>query len=962
MQAQTVMNETQDISLNGDQLSITNGSTITLPSGGTDQALTIVGHDLTISGGNTITIPDRYIDGDADSQNEIQDLDLSHNVLTITGNTSATDISLTPYLDNTDDQTLSEILGVSTSAGDSKISSLANPTDDQDAATKIYVDDAVSDEAVRATAAEGVLTTAISDETDNRLSADETLQTAIDGKSDNGHDHNSAYYQKLESDANYLSINGGTLNGDLDVVGDVTAKNGDFDEYLYVNGALGVNGSFSAIHGDLETLLISDEIVVIGDITAEDGHFLSFLHADAGISTDGQVYGEFGYINTDLQVNEDIVAFGAITGNTISGDGHGLTNLDLSNVPDPTANQDAANKVYVDAETTRATAVEGVNADAIAAEVTRAGLAETANTNAITVERGRTDNILSGSDADKDSFAEIVSLINTVDTENDNALAAEITRATTAEGVNATAIASHSGLANNPHSVTKTQVGLGNVDNTSDATKNTAVATLSNKTLTSPKVNEDVVLSATATELNKLDGATASTTELNYVTGVTSAIQTQLTANAGAVTTHAARTDNPHSVTKTQVGLGNVDNTSDATKNTAVATLSNKTLTSPKVNEDVVLSATATELNKLDGATTSTTELNYVTGVTSAIQTQLTANAGAVSTHAARTDNPHSVTKTQVGLGNVDNTSDATKNTAVATLSNKTLTSPKVNEDVVLSATATELNKLDGATASTTELNYVTGVTSAIQTQLTANAGAVSTHTARTDNPHSVTKTQVGLSNVDNTSDASKPVSTATQTALNLKANIASPALTGTPTAPTQATSDNSTKIATTAYVTSKVSAASAITKYSSGTGPAATFPSLSVGQSVKVNIRYSTGINGCVIRLNNSTSSPYYADVANYYPLGTGAPMTGYSTNGSTNGFYIVPNGPTTNADMDFTITKTQFGTVIEGWLLNDNGGTQKSFLKMHGVWHSGAAPNSISIWNGTAYVTLTYDVYYMP
>lgn len=35
-------------------------------------------------------------------------------------------------------------------------------------------------------------------------------------------------------------------------------------------------------------------------------------------------------------------------------------------------------------------------------------------------------------------------------------------------------------------------------------------------------------VTATATELNKLDGATISTTELNYVKGVTSAIQTQL--------------------------------------------------------------------------------------------------------------------------------------------------------------------------------------------------------------------------------------------------------------------------------------------------------------------------------------------------------------------------------------------------------------------------------------------------
>ena len=45
----------------------------------------------------------------------------------------------------------------------------------------------------------------------------------------------------------------------------------------------------------------------------------------------------------------------------------------------------------------------------------------------------------------------------------------------------------------------------------------------------------------------------------------------------------------------------------------------------------------------------------------------------------------------------------------------------------------------------------------------------VANHTSNTANPHSVTKTQVGLSNVDNTSDINKPISTATQTALNAK-------------------------------------------------------------------------------------------------------------------------------------------------------------------------------------------------
>jgi DNA-binding protein YbaB len=59
-------------------------------------------------------------------------------------------------------------------------------------------------------------------------------------------------------------------------------------------------------------------------------------------------------------------------------------------------------------------------------------------------------------------------------------------------------------------------------------------------------------------------------------------------------------------------------------------------------------------------------------------------------------------------------------------------------------------------------------------------SASIQTHISSTSNPHGVTATQVGLSNVDNTSDANKPVSTAQQTALNLKANLASPTFTGT--------------------------------------------------------------------------------------------------------------------------------------------------------------------------------------
>ena len=70
-------------------------------------------------------------------------------------------------------------------------------------------------------------------------------------------------------------------------------------------------------------------------------------------------------------------------------------------------------------------------------------------------------------------------------------------------------------------------------------------------------------------------------------------------------------------------------------------------------------------------------------------------------------------------LSNYDNSSSgfATK-TGTETLTNKTINSPKINEDVAVTATATEINLLDGVTSTTAELNHTDGVTSNIQTQL----------------------------------------------------------------------------------------------------------------------------------------------------------------------------------------------------------------------------------------------------
>lgn len=59
----------------------------------------------------------------------------------------------------------------------------------------------------------------------------------------------------------------------------------------------------------------------------------------------------------------------------------------------------------------------------------------------------------------------------------------------------------------------------------------------------------------------------------------------------------------------------------------------------------------------------------------------------------------------------------------------------------------------------------------AVQDDVDANELVTDGHIADTDNPHSVTKAQVGLGSVDNTADADKPISSATQIALDAKAN-----------------------------------------------------------------------------------------------------------------------------------------------------------------------------------------------
>lgn len=112
-----------------------------------------------------------------------------------------------------------------------------------------------------------------------------------------------------------------------------------------------------------------------------------------------------------------------------------------------------------------------------------------------------------------------------------------------------------------------------------------------------------------------------------------------------------------------------------------------------------------TDIGQIQGPTGPAGKSAYVAAVEagySGNEDTFNAQMSAVATHVSDTNNPHGVTKAQVGLSNVDNVKQAPY-----------------------------------------------------------------THVSDKANPHGVTKAQVGLGNVDNTSDANKPVSTAQQAAIN---------------------------------------------------------------------------------------------------------------------------------------------------------------------------------------------------
>jgi len=355
--------------------------------------------------------------------------------------------------------------------------------------------------------------------------------------------------------------------------------------------------------------------------------------------------------------------------------------------------------------------------------------------------------------------------------------------------------------------VTKAMVGLGSVDNTSDSAK--PVSTAQATAIATAKSGAEATASADAT--TKADAAKA------FATAADTTLRTAVTSDIANAKSEAISTASSDATTKANNAKSDAEATAASALSSHEADTTNihgiadtSALATKTYADNAASTAVAAVIDSAPGALDTLNELAAALSNDASYATTIT-NALALKAPLASptfTGTVSGVTKTMVGLGSVDNTADSAKPvstaqaTAIATAKSEAISTAAADATSKVAAEATARDTAIAGAISTEVTNRNSAITTAVAGVVAAAPEALDTlkeladaltadeSTAAslatlvgtkapiasptfTGTVSGVTKSMVGLGSVDNTTDANKPVSSATQTALDLKLNAA---------------------------------------------------------------------------------------------------------------------------------------------------------------------------------------------
>jgi len=240
-------------------------------------------------------------------------------------------------------------------------------------------------------------------------------------------------------------------------------------------------------------------------------------------------------------------------------------------------------------------------------------------------------------------------------------------------------------------------------------------------------------VTSTAAELNILDGVTSTTAELNILDGVTSTTA-ELNILDGVTSTAAEL----NILDVSNSTIGDLTEISTAANDDVFLALDTSGGGLKKITRSTILAGSGSssdianvvedtspqlggnlDMNGADIVTTSNATLDLAPNGTGTVVVRGNTNSAAIvfncesNSHGQKVfGQPHSASVTNTLMLPAGANSTLVSLVSEDTLTNKTLTSPKINENVAVTSTATELNLLDGVTSTTAELNILDGVTS----------------------------------------------------------------------------------------------------------------------------------------------------------------------------------------------------------------------------------------------------------